>query len=134
MIGLNPILQAYFPESTIKAGESVSGGLINDTYRVKLDDGRDFILQRLNTGVFENVASILSNAEKVGMHLRANGYAYEFPIPTKTWKGKNHHVSGNEFWIWPTKHLHGSLHWTGSLQSGNIHQQIIENRPLRPVE
>lgn len=98
MIGLNPILQAYFPESTIKAGESVSGGLINDTYRVKLDDGRDFILQRLNTGVFENVASILSNAEKVGMHLRANGYAYEFPIPTKTWKGKNHHVSGNEFW------------------------------------
>jgi Ser/Thr protein kinase RdoA (MazF antagonist) len=98
MIRLNPILQAYFPGSTIKDGESVSGGLINDTYRVKLEDSRDFILQKLNTDVFKDVASIHSNTEKIGVHLKANGYSYEFPTPIKTYLGKNHHVLGNDVW------------------------------------
>ena len=98
MIRLNPIIQAYFPGSMIKTGELVSGGLINDTYRFKLEDSRDFILQKLNTDIFKDVAAILSNAEKIGVHLKANGYNYEFPIPIRTYLGKNHYVLGNDVW------------------------------------
>jgi len=45
-------------------------GLINDTYRVKVEGGRDALLQRLNTQVFPHPELILANMRTLLEHAR----------------------------------------------------------------
>ena len=46
-------------------------GHINDTFRVTMDDGRPFILQRINTGIFRNPVALMENIQRVTTHLAA---------------------------------------------------------------
>lgn len=55
--------------------EPVSEGYINDTFKVWMGSEPDYILQRINTGVFGDAAGLMANLEAVLPHLEAADYA-----------------------------------------------------------
>ena len=75
---LSKILQ-YFSntEGRIFQFETLKSGHINDTFLVKPADSRgaSFILQQLNTAIFDRPESIARNVELVANHLKSKGYA-----------------------------------------------------------
>ncbi len=46
------IVQHYFPSNTIKEIKPYGNGHINDTYKLIMDNGKNYILQRINKNVF----------------------------------------------------------------------------------
>lgn len=60
-------------------------GHINDTFKVDTPDGREYILQRVNTAIFADLAPLEENIRRVTSHLAAKGaktlevVAYEGP-------------------------------------------------------
>lgn len=46
-------------------------GLINDTYMLKFDSGKKYVLQKVNTGIFTEPEKLMDNIVKVTKHLRA---------------------------------------------------------------
>jgi hypothetical protein len=67
----------HVAESFITHDETVSGvkqygqGIIHDTYLVKFNDGANrFILQRINTEVFQKPAAIMHNLNLVSKHIK----------------------------------------------------------------
>lgn len=83
----------------------VGNGWINDTYKVTGNDGRNFILQRINDHVFRDVELLQNNISRVTGHLR-NKYAAEgvHDLQRKvltlrdTVDGKLYHFDGKEYW------------------------------------
>jgi Ser/Thr protein kinase RdoA (MazF antagonist) len=66
--------------------QSFGAGLINHTWRVK-DDGKDFILQKMNTNVFKEPENIAYNIDLIDSYLKANHPDYFFVAPVKTKSG-----------------------------------------------
>ena len=50
--------------------EAHGNGHINETYRITTDEGRDYILQRMNTQVFPDADGLMRNVAAVSEHLR----------------------------------------------------------------
>lgn len=72
MIGNGEIINAcrgFFPNGTIDEIEQIHNGHINLTYRVRID-GRDYILQRINTDIFKDPDGLISNIAFVTEYLR----------------------------------------------------------------
>lgn len=55
--------------ASVAAVERIGIGHINDSYRVRTDDGRLFLLQRINTGIFHDPERLMENIVKVIGHL-----------------------------------------------------------------
>ncbi|MFT4524280.1 MAG: Ser/Thr protein kinase RdoA (MazF antagonist) [Bacteroidia bacterium] len=98
MTRIEPVLKSYFPERTLKSVNQLSGGLINQTFRVALDDDQTFIAQKINTSVFENVAKVHSNISVLAEYLSKSGYRFEFPAPIKNESGTDSIEIGEETW------------------------------------
>ena len=80
------ISQFAIPGAFIKA-ERFGSGLINDTYRCTFDgggEGRQYILQRINSSVFTHPEQVMRNVEAVTTHivkrLRAEGVADPYAV------------------------------------------------------
>ena len=95
---IEQVVDRYFPGRKVVSSRQLSGGLINQTYRVELGDGENLIAQKMNTEVFSNLESIHRNIEVIGLHLNKRGYRYDFPVPLKTTKNSSLTVIGNETW------------------------------------
>ncbi len=63
--------------------ETISNGLINDTYLVNKDDEPTFILQRINTKVFTNYKSLIHNLDLVLPFLKSATYSEVVLVKTK---------------------------------------------------
>ena len=59
----------FFPDGKIYETEQILNGHINLTYRILSDKG-DFILQRVNTGIFRDPVGLMNNIKLVTDHLR----------------------------------------------------------------
>ena len=72
MIGINEVKKAcrgFFPEGEITNVEQIQNGHINLTYKVEIN-GRSYILQRINTGIFTDPDGLISNIASVTEYLR----------------------------------------------------------------
>lgn len=80
--------------------ELLKGGLINKTYHLKSknEGGKDYVIQRINTTVFKNPASISKNLSVASEYLKRYQPAYLFLHPVKTTSGDLLHWHVNQCW------------------------------------
>ncbi|CAK8714893.1 Phosphotransferase enzyme family protein [Candidatus Electrothrix aarhusensis] len=69
----------FLPHEKIATLESLGGGIVNDTWRITLQSGKKYILQRLNPSVFPDPIAVQDNLRKVTEHIHAQLHAR---IPT----------------------------------------------------
>lgn len=63
------IARAFAIEGTPLSAERYGNGHINETYLVRTDRGRDYILQKLNHHVFRDIPALMENIVAVTRHL-----------------------------------------------------------------
>ena len=84
----------------------LGNGLINDTFRVYTDGPDDYVLQRINQAIFQNVDLLQHNIDCVTRHIRAKlEAAGEGDIERKVLRflpekatGKSYWTDGKEWW------------------------------------
>ena len=84
----------------------LEGGLINSTYKVKMEDGlEDYILQKKNSNIFKDVPSMMNNIVKVTSYLKkkvtqeGGDPLREVMTVIPTRKGNPYYrTENNEFW------------------------------------
>lgn len=64
------IFEQFDHIEVFKTFEELSSGHINDTYLVTTDSSKQFILQRINDGVFKDVPGLIANKVSVSQHLQ----------------------------------------------------------------
>ena len=71
-IDIAGILAQFEIRGTVKEVNPLGNGLINDTYRVitESDDTPDYVLQRINNAIFQDVDLLQHNIEVVTAHIR----------------------------------------------------------------
>ena len=68
---LNTILGNFAIEGEISEIKPLGNGLINDTYKVTTaGDAPDYVLQRINNAIFQDVDMLQNNIEAVTSHIR----------------------------------------------------------------
>lgn len=73
------ILHAFLPYAKVVTIEPIQGGLINATFKVQIQDDHKrekYILQQVNTEIFQNPKAIHSNISLVSSYLKAQNYPY----------------------------------------------------------
>ena len=101
-----PILQQFPLEGNIKEVKPLGNGLINDTLIVKTDGPDDYVLQRINNAIFQDVELLQHNIDCVTGHIRAKLLAAgEKDIDRKVLRflpcketGKSFWTDGTVFW------------------------------------
>lgn len=101
-------IMAQFPiEGTVSEVKPLGTGLINDSYRVitKEENKPDYVLQRINHAIFQNVEMLQENIEAVTSHIRKKLEARgEEDIDRKVLKfipakdGKHYYFDGDSYW------------------------------------
>lgn len=66
---LKTIFKQFKPDAKILSCEELASGHINDTYLLVATEKPYYILQRINHGVFKDVAGLVNNKVKVSRHL-----------------------------------------------------------------
>lgn len=104
---MNSILSHFLLVGTVLSVHPLGNGLINDTYKVETQErtAPDYVLQRINHRIFQNVDMLQDNIEKVTKHLYdklkaageedLNRKVLRF-VPTE--EGKTYWFDGNSFW------------------------------------
>ena len=107
MNNLSKIVSQFDVEGSIDTVKSFGGGLINDTYKVTTieADKPDYILQRINHAIFQNVEMLQNNIIAVTTHIRKKlKEKNEKDIDRKvlqfipTVEGKNYWTDGENYW------------------------------------
>lgn len=71
MEDLKKIVERFAIEGEVKEIAPLGNGLINDTYKVTTGDGTpDYVLQRINNAVFQDVELLQHNIEAATRHIR----------------------------------------------------------------
>ena len=71
-IDIASILAQFEINGTVKEAKPLGNGLINDTYHVVTDgDTPDYVLQRINNAIFQDVELLQHNIEVVTAHIRS---------------------------------------------------------------
>lgn len=107
MNNLSDIVSKFDISATINEIKAFGGGLINDTYKVTTKEEKepDYILQRINHNIFQNVDMLQENIIAVTNHIRKkleekntediDRKVLQF-IPTK--EGKYYYFDGESYW------------------------------------
>jgi len=92
------ILLAYgFNVKTLKL-EQIGSGHINRTYLLSTQNGEKYILQNINTEVFNDPFAIAHNIKAVADYLKKNYPDYLFPASKPTLTGDLMFVHGDDYW------------------------------------
>jgi Ser/Thr protein kinase RdoA (MazF antagonist) len=93
------ILKAYgFTHQNINI-QQIGSGHINGTYLLtKQQSNEKFVLQYINTNVFNNPTAIANNIQAVADFLKHHFPNYLFPAPLLTLNGKNMAVHNGAYW------------------------------------
>lgn len=84
---LNPILQQYGFTAGTCSVTAFGTGLINNTWLVE-EDGKRYILQRINQNVFKTPQAIDDNIQQLSAYLQHHHKSYLFTTPVKNVYGK----------------------------------------------
>lgn len=68
---LKNIFNFFEHKSEYESYKGLKSGHINDTYLVKTKSGSDFVLQRINHKVFNNVSGLINNKVLISNHLKS---------------------------------------------------------------
>ena len=107
MKDLSSIVAKFKVQGTVEEIKPLGAGLINDTYKVntKEADAPDYVLQRINHAIFQNVEMLQSNIAAVTSHIRKKlTEAGESDIDRKvlsflsTEEGKTYWFDGDSYW------------------------------------
>lgn len=107
MTDLKNILTHFLLVGTVISVKPLGNGLINDTYKVETKEvtAPDYVLQRINHNIFQDVDMLQDNIEKVTTHLHDKlETAGDTDIDRKvlrfvpTPEGKTYWYDGNNFW------------------------------------
>ena len=107
MKDLSSIVAKFNTQGTITEIKPLGAGLINDTYKVNTQeaDAPDYVLQRINHAIFQNVEMLQSNIAAVTSHIRKKlTEAGESDIDRKvlsflsTEEGKTYWFDGDSYW------------------------------------
>ena len=107
MKDLSSIVAKFNTQGTITEIKPLGAGLINDTYKVNTQeaDAPDYVLQRINHAIFQNVEMLQSNIAAVTGHIRKKlTEAGEADIDRKvlsflaTEEGKTYWFDGESYW------------------------------------
>ena len=75
----------------------LGNGLINDTFKVVTDGPEDYVLQRINNAIFQDVELLQHNIECATAHIRAKGQLTLTFLPCKA-TGKTYWTDGETYW------------------------------------
>jgi len=67
---LKKVFKKFKASNHIVSYTELASGHINDTYLIKTDDKYDFVLQRINKGVFKDVPGLILNKVNISRHLQ----------------------------------------------------------------
>lgn len=100
---MNNVIKQFDIKGTPVYCERYGAGHINKTYDIKTDQGKRYILQRINSDIFQNVAGLMRNIELVTAHLAKVSPKEHKPlrlIPTRA--GGSYYVDehGNNWRMW----------------------------------
>ncbi|HEY9898690.1 MAG TPA: phosphotransferase [Pantanalinema sp.] len=106
---LNDVVSRYLPPSRIATIREYGSGNINKTYLVTPEGGTEepFLLQKLNTRVFQQPDLVMSNIRSISRHLEqrtqpgnpATGRRWEVPHVLQTNEGSDHWLaSDGSYW------------------------------------
>lgn len=107
MKDLSSIVAKFKVQGTVEEIKPLGAGLINDTYKVntKEADAPDYVLQRINHAIFQNVEMLQANIAAVTGHIRKKlTEAGETDIDRKvlsfleTGEGKTYWFDGDSYW------------------------------------
>ena len=107
MKDLSSIVAKFKVQGTVEEIKPLGAGLINDTYKVntKEADAPDYVLQRINHAIFQNVEMLQSNIAAVTSHIRKKlTEAGESDIDRKvlsflsTEESKTYWFDGDSYW------------------------------------
>ncbi|WP_199121069.1 phosphotransferase enzyme family protein [Pedobacter sp. ASV28] len=93
------ILKAYGLTSKTTKLQKIGSGHINRTYLItNLLTCEKYILQNINTNVFNDPSAIANNIKHVAEYLKQNYPDYLFPASVETLQGKPMAQNANEYW------------------------------------
>ena len=107
MENLRDIVLKFNINNYINDVKPLGEGLINDTYKVyvKGQDNPQYVLQRINNAIFQDVDMLQDNIEKVTNHIRKklkekneNDIDRKVLNFIKTNEGKNYYFDGEKYW------------------------------------
>ena len=98
------IASAFDIKGEIKEIKPLGNGLINDTFRLYMDGPEDYVLQRINNAIFQDVELLQHNIDCATAHIRRKlegdpdieRKVLHF-VPCKS-SGKTYWTDGNEYW------------------------------------
>ncbi len=93
---LNSILEQFTVPKADYIFQSMTSGLINDTFLVSVSGNPLYVLQRINHKVFENVEGLMVNIGRAVKHLKGN--QYEKVVLIATTSGKNYSSTTSGYW------------------------------------
>ena len=97
MADTRQIAQAFDIQGNILDIRPLGNGLINDTFLVRTDGPDDYVLQRINNAIFQDVELLQHNIECATAHIRRKGgKTLEF-LPCKA-TGKTYWTDGETYW------------------------------------
>lgn len=95
------IIQAFFPHANEVTIEPILGGLINTTFSVQIQNAqqcKNYILQQINTLVFQNPKTIQANITAVSNYLKSKKYPYPVLELCHTLEGETETVYDGGTW------------------------------------
>ncbi len=91
------IVKLFAIKGNVKEIKPLGNGLINDTLLVKTDGPDDYVLQRINNAIFQDVELLQHNIDCATAHIRKKGQMTLTFIPCKE-TGKTYWTDGTEYW------------------------------------
>ena len=91
------IVKLFAIKGNVKEIKPLGNGLINDTLLVKTDGPDDYVLQRINNAIFQDVELLQHNIDCATAHIRRKGQMSLTFIPCKE-TGKTYWTDGKEYW------------------------------------
>ena len=91
------IVKLFAIKGNVKEIKPLGNGLINDTLLVKTDGADDYVLQRINNAIFQDVELLQHNIDCATAHIRKKGQMTLTFIPCKE-TGKTYWTDGKEYW------------------------------------
>src|SRR5579871_4925072 len=85
---LEKVISAFLPVAEHPSLQPIGSGLIHHTWKVEVSGRGDYILQEVNTKVFQRPKAIAENLDKIGKYLAEHASGYLFAAPLRTISGE----------------------------------------------
>lgn len=90
------ILDAFFPSTPPQSLQPIGEGLINETFLLQLQNQEHWILQRINTALFQNPKALMENFVAIARHLQSSQqYPLQVIYPHPTRSGQYYEKDSN---------------------------------------